>query len=126
AGGLGMAAIGGGRSPRDEGAPEDPPRVSLDDLLRRSDVVSIHLPLNDETRGLFNEERLAKMKPGSWLLNTSRGPIVEEGALVQALESGHLAGAGLDGFGGEPAVHPGLLASGRAVLMPHARSATHE
>ncbi|HKA37914.1 MAG TPA: D-glycerate dehydrogenase [Thermoanaerobaculia bacterium] len=123
---FGMTVIGCGRSPRDEGDPDDPPRVSLDDLLRRSDVVSIHLPLNDETRGLFNEERLAKMKPGSWLLNTSRGPIVEEGALVQALESGHLAGAGLDVFESEPAVHPGLLASGRAVLMPHAGSATQE
>src|SRR5262245_21137209 len=78
---FGMTVIGCGRSPRDEGDPDDPPLVSLDDLLRRSDIVSIHLPLSEETRGLFNEERLAKMKPGSWLLNTSRGPIVEEGAL---------------------------------------------
>jgi len=123
---FGMTVIGCGRSPRDEVDPDDPPRVSLDDLLRRSDVVSIHLPLNEETRGLFNEERLAKMKPGSWLLNTSRGPIVEEEALVQALESEHLAGAGLDVFESEPAVHPGLLASDRVVLMPHAGSATQE
>jgi glyoxylate reductase len=123
---FGMTVIGCGRSPRDEVDPDDPPRVSLDDLLRRSDVVSIHLPLNDETRGLFNGERLARMKPGSWLLNTSRGPIVEEEALVQALESDHLAGAGLDVFESEPAVHPGLLASDRVVLMPHAGSATQE
>jgi glyoxylate reductase len=123
---FGMTVIGCGRSPRDEVDPDDPPRVSLDDLLRRSDVVSIHLPLNDETRGLFNGERLARMKPGSWLLNTSRGPIVEEEALVQALESEHLAGAGLDVFESEPAVHPGLLASDRVVLMPHAGSATQE
>src|SRR5262249_40778598 len=123
---FGMTVIACGRSPRDEGDPDDPPRVSLDDLLRRCDVVSIHLPLNEETRGLFDESLLAKMKPGSWLLNTSRGPIVEEEALVRALASGHLAGAGLDVFESEPAVHPGLLESGRAVLMPHAGSATQE
>ena len=123
---FGMTVIGCGRSPRSEGDPDDPPRVSLDELLRRSDVVSIHLPLNEETRGLFNAERLSKMKPGSWLLNTSRGPIVEEAPLVRALESGQLAGAGLDVFESEPAVHPGLLASSRVVLMPHAGSATQE
>jgi len=123
---FGMTVLGCGRSPRDEGDPDDPPRVSFDDLLRRSDIVSIHLPLNDETRGLFDADRLSKMKTGSWLLNTSRGPIVEEAALVQALESGHLAGAGLDVFESEPSVHPGLLASDRVVLMPHAGSATLE
>ena len=123
---FGMTVLGCGRSPRDEADPDDPPRVSFDDLLRRCDIVSIHLPLNDETRGLFNAERLSKMKPGSWLLNTSRGPILEESALVGALESGQLAGAGLDVFESEPAVHPGLLASDRVVLMPHAGSATLE
>lgn len=123
---FGMTVIACGRSPRDEGDPDDPPRVSFEDLLRRSDVVSIHLPLNDETRGLFDDERLSKMKPGSWLLNTSRGPIVQEAALARALESGQLAGAGLDVFESEPAVHPGLLASDRVVLMPHAGSATQE
>src|SRR5262249_24942105 len=123
---FGMTVIGCGRSPRDEGDPDDPPRGSLDDPLRRSDGLSIHLPLNDPNPRPLHEERLAKMKPGSWLLNPSRGPIVEEGALVQALESGHLAGAGLDVFESEPALHPGLLASGRAVLMPHAGSATQE
>ena len=123
---FGMTVLGCGRSPRDEGDPDDPPRVSFDDLLRRCDIVSIHLPLNDETRGLFDFDRLSKMKPGSWLLNTSRGPIVEERALVRALENGHLAGAGLDVYESEPSVHPGLLASDRVVLMPHAGSATLE
>jgi glyoxylate reductase len=123
---FGMTVLACGRSPRDEGDPDDPPRVSFDDLLRRCDIVSIHLPLNEETRGLFDAERLSKMKPGSLLLNTSRGPIVEERALVGALERGHLAGAGLDVFESEPSVHPGLLASDRVVLMPHAGSATLE
>jgi len=123
---FGMTVLACGRSPREEGNPDDPPRVSFEDLLRRCDVVSIHLPLNEETRGLFDDETLAKMKPGSWLLNTSRGPIVEEAALARALASGHLAGAGLDVYQNEPAVHTGLLQSNRVILMPHAGSATIE
>ena len=123
---FGMTVLACGRSPREEGNPDDPPRVSFEDLLRRCDVVSIHLPLNEETRGLFDDETLAKMKPGSWLLNTSRGPIVEEAALARALASGHLAGAGLDVYQNEPAVHTGLLQSDRVILMPHAGSATIE
>lgn len=123
---FGMTVLACGRSPRDEGDPDDPPRVSFDDLLKRCDVVSIHLPLNEETRGLFDDETLAKMKPGGWLLNTSRGSIVEEAALARALASGRLAGAGLDVYQNEPAVHAGLLESDRVILMPHAGSATIE
>jgi len=123
---FGMTVLACGRSPREEGNPDDPPRVSFEDLLRRCDVVSIHLPLNEETHGLFDDETLAKMKPGSWLLNTSRGPIVEEAALARALAAGHLAGAGLDVYQNEPAVHTGLLQSNRVILMPHAGSATIE
>ena len=123
---FGMTVIACGRSPRDERDPDDPPRVSFEDLLRRSDVVSIHLPLNDETRGLFDDETFAKMKPGSWLLNTSRGPIVSEAALARALATGQAGGAGLDVFENEPAVHPELLRSDRVVLMPHVGSATVE
>ncbi len=123
---FGMTVIACGRSPRDEGDPDDPPRVSFEDLLRRCDVVSIHLPLNEETRRLFNDETFARMKPGSYLLNTSRGSIVDEGALARALERGPLAGAGLDVYEKEPEVTPALLESDRVVLMPHAGSATHE
>jgi glyoxylate reductase len=123
---FGMTVIACGRSPRDENDPDDPPRVSFEDLLRRSDVISIHLPLNEETRGLFDDEILSRMKPGSWLLNTSRGPILQEAALARSLELGHLGGAGLDVFENEPAVHAGLVASDRVVLMPHAGSATQE
>ena len=123
---FGMTVIACGRSPRDEDDPDDPPRVSFDELLRRSDVVSIHLPLNEETRHLFGAETFAKMKAGSWLLNTSRGAIVDEAALARALAEGLPAGAGLDVFENEPGVTEALLESNRVVLTPHVGSATHE
>jgi glyoxylate reductase len=123
---FGMTVIACGRSPRDEDDPDDPPRVSFDELLRRSDVVSIHLPLNEETRHLFGAETFAKMKAGSWLLNTSRGAIVDEAALARALAEGQPAGAGLDVFENEPGVTAALLESDRVVLTPHVGSATHE
>jgi len=123
---FGMQVIAFGRSPRDDGDPDDPTRVSFDELLHRADVISIHLPLNDETRHLFGAETLAKMKPGSLLINTARGAIVDETALIRALDSGPVAGAGLDVFEFEPAITPGLLDENRVVLMPHAGSATVE
>jgi glyoxylate reductase len=123
---FGMSVIAFGRSPRDEGDPDDPSRVSFEELLRRSDVVSIHLPLTEETRRLFRIETFAKMKPGSYLLNTARGQIVDEVALIRAIDSGQVAGAGLDVFENEPGITPGLLDEDRVVLMPHAGSATLE
>jgi len=99
--------------------------VPLDDLLERSDVVTLHCPLNVETRHLMNAQRLARMKRGAILINTSRGPVVDEAALVAALESGRLGGAGLDVFENEPTVHPGLLGRDDVVLLPHLGSATH-
>jgi glyoxylate reductase len=98
--------------------------VSLDQLLARSDVVSIHCPLTAETRGLVDARALAAMKPGAILVNTARGAIVDEAALADALERGHLGGAGLDVFDGEPEIHPRLLAAPRLVLAPHLGSAT--
>lgn len=124
--GFGMTVVAAGRSPRDENDPDDPPRVSFEELLRRADVVSLHLPLNDETRALFDRETLLRMKPGSFLLNTARGGLVDEPALIASLESGHLGGAGLDVYENEPAVLPALLDNDRVVLMPHAGSATVE
>jgi glyoxylate reductase len=123
---FGMSVIATGRTPRDESDPDDPPRVSLEELLRRADVVSIHLPLNEETRRLFDRQTLARMKPGAYLLNTARGPIVDESALVEAIESGHLGGAGLDVYENEPGLTPSLRDCDRVVLMPHAGSATLE
>jgi glyoxylate reductase len=123
---FGMTVIAFGRSPRDESNPDDPPRVSFDDLLRRSDVISLHLPLNAETRHMFDASTFSRMKPGSFFLNTSRGGLMDEAALVRALDDGPLAGAGLDVYENEPAITPGLRDHDRAVLMPHAGSATVE
>jgi glyoxylate reductase len=96
----------------------------LDTLVSESDVVSIHVPRSQETLGLFGAERLSRMPRGSVLVNTARGGIIDEDALVDALTSGHLAGAGLDVFDGEPNVSPRLLAAPRLTLLPHIGSAT--
>jgi len=97
--------------------------AALDDLLVASDCVSIHCPLTPGTRRLFDADRLARMKPGSVLVNTARGAIVDEAALAHALEAGPLAAAGLDVFEDEPRVHPSLLARPNVVLAPHIGSA---
>ena len=96
----------------------------LDDLLRRSDVVSLHVPLRDETRGLIDARRLGLMKRSAVLVNTARGPVVDEQALAVALEDGTIFAAGIDVYEREPAVHPRLLAAPHAVLLPHIGSAT--
>lgn len=100
--------------------------ASLDEVLARSDVVSLHCPATPETRHLMNAERLGMMRQGSFLINTARGDVVDEAALVQALKSGHLAGAGLDVFEKEPAVSPELLSMENVTLLPHLGSATRE
>ncbi|MBS2039622.1 D-glycerate dehydrogenase [bacterium] len=97
---------------------------SLERVLRESDVVSLHLPLTSDTRHLLNAERLSWMKPGAYLINTSRGPLVDEAALGEALNGGRLAGAALDVFEREPEVHPSILESPRVLLTPHIASAT--
>jgi glyoxylate reductase len=96
---------------------------SLDDLLAASDFVSIHVPLTADTRHLFDAARLARMKRGSVLVNTARGPIVDEPALAHALANGPLAAAGLDVFEDEPRVHASLLSCSNVVLAPHIGSA---
>ena len=99
-------------------------RVTFEELLARADAITLHVPLGPETRHLIDAAALARMKPTAILVNTSRGACVDEAALAAALERGAIAGAGLDVFEEEPAVHPGLLASPRAVLAPHLGSAT--
>lgn len=98
--------------------------VDLETLLAESDFLSIHCPLDDSTKHLIGEKELAQMKPSAVLVNTARGPIVDEAALVKALESGQIAGAGLDVFEEEPAIFPGLVDLPNTVLLPHLGSAT--
>jgi len=97
---------------------------TLDELLERSDIVSLHVPLSETTRHLIGATQLARMKSTAVLINTARGPVVDEDALVDALESGSLYAAGLDVFDGEPKVNPRLLAAPRTTLLPHIGSAT--
>lgn len=115
---------------RDEPAPDDAgaaERVDdLDELLARSNVLSLHCPLTPETRGLLDGRRLELLPRGAIVVNTSRGEVVDEEALARALESGRLAGAGLDVYEREPAVHPDLLGRSDVVLLPHVGSATTE
>jgi glyoxylate reductase len=100
--------------------------MSLDELLVSSDVISIHTPATAETRNLFDRRTLARMKRSALLINTARGSIVDEDALVWALTERLIAGAALDVFQKEPAVHPGLLPLENVVLSPHLGSATRE
>jgi glyoxylate reductase len=96
----------------------------LDELLTRADAVSLHVPLTAETRGMIDARRLALMGAHAVLVNTARGPVVDEPALADALERGVIFGAGLDVYEREPDVHPALLAAPHAVLLPHVGSAT--
>jgi glyoxylate reductase len=100
--------------------------VPLERLLGESDFISLHVPLLPSTRHLINADSLAKMKPTAYLINTTRGPVVDEAALVEALASGRIAGAGLDVYEQEPKVHPGLLPLKNVVLAPHIGSASVE
>lgn len=97
----------------------------LEAMLGEADFVSLHVPLNAETRGMFNAEKFLKMKRGAFLINTARGPVVNEEDLVRALEKGVIAGAGLDVFEREPVIHPGLQRA-NVVLAPHVGSASVE
>lgn len=99
---------------------------SVDDLLPRVDIVSVHVPLLPSTEHLINAARLALMKQGAYLINTSRGPVVDEAALVEVLKKGSIRGAGLDVFEHEPALTPGLKELHNAVITPHVASATDE
>jgi len=101
-------------------------RVDLGTLLRESDFVTLHTPLLAETRHLINAASLKTTKKTAYLINASRGPVVDEAALALALKDGLIAGAGLDVFENEPAVHPGLLGLPNVVLAPHIGSASHD
>jgi glyoxylate reductase len=100
--------------------------MSLDKLLNTSDIVSIHVPLSPETRHLIDQKAIARMKRSAYLINTSRGPVVDEAALAWALQQRLLAGAALDVYEHEPIVHPDLLALENVLLVPHLGSGTTE
>ncbi|WET77840.1 D-glycerate dehydrogenase [Amycolatopsis sp. QT-25] len=126
--GFGMRIVYSGRSR----AAEDVEKalgakyLPFGELLESSDVVSLHCPLTPETRHLIDAAALGSMKPGAYLINTTRGPVVHEAALADALEAGEIAGAGLDVFEAEPDVEPRLLDRENVVLSPHLGSATVE
>ncbi len=101
-------------------------RMSLDQLLATSDVVTLHAPLTPETRHLINQASLARMRRSACLINTSRGPVVDEAALAWALRERVIAAAGLDVYENEPAIHPDLAGLENVVLLPHLGSATTE
>jgi glyoxylate reductase len=101
-------------------------RPELDPLLSESDIVSVHVPLTADTHHLIGARELALMKPGSYLVNTSRGPVLDESALVESLRGGHLGGAGLDVYEREPELAAGLTGLDNVVLLPHLGSATVE
>jgi glyoxylate reductase len=119
---FGMSIVYTGRSKQDT----DAEFVSFEELLARADVVSLHCPLTPETRHLVGAAALRAMKPGAYLVNTTRGPVVDEAALADALEAGEIAGAALDVFEKEPEVEPRLLDRDDVVLSPHLGSATVE
>ncbi len=122
--GIGMQVIAYNRTPRPEAGVK---LVDLDTLLEKSDMVTLHLTLGDETRGLLDRKRIARMKPGVILVNTARGALVEEAALIEALQSGHIRHAGLDVFHTEPLKpdHP-LARMANVTLTAHAAFRTLE
>ncbi|MBS1843487.1 MAG: D-glycerate dehydrogenase [Actinobacteria bacterium] len=122
--GLEVAYFGRRESPHE--AELEATRLDLDELLATSDVISLHTPLTPETQHLIGARELALMKPTATLVNTARGAVVDEEALVEALREGRIAGAGLDVYEDEPSVNPGLLELENVVLLPHIGSATVE
>ena len=120
---FGMRVAYATRTPADiPGATHMP----LDRLLASSDVVSLHCPMTPETRHLIDQKALTKMKRSAYLINTSRGPVVDEGALAWALKERLIAGAALDVYEKEPEIHPGLMTLENVLLIPHLASATTE
>ncbi len=126
--GFGMRVLYNQRTPLPDGAddPAGAEHVPLDELLARSDVVSLHCPATPETHHLIDARRLALMQESAILVNTARGDVVDEAALAAALAAREIAAAGLDVYEREPAVHPALLELDNVVLLPHLGSATRQ
>ncbi len=126
--GFGMPVLYHNRSKVEAGVEEAlaATYVSMNELLERSDFITVHVPLDDVTRAVIGSAELARMRPGTILINTARGPVLDTDAVIAALESGHLGGVGLDVFDNEPAVDSRLLSFENAVLLPHIGSASTE
>ena len=123
----GLKIIYHNKRPYEEGLIDFPGSyVSFEELLRRSDFISVHAPLAKETRHRFTIDEFRKMKKGAYFVNTARGLLVKEADLVQALKEGWIAGAGLDVYEFEPEVNPDLMKLDNVVLLPHIGSAAKE
>jgi len=124
---FGCKVLGYNRAKKDEFEKLGGTYCSLEDLLKDTDIVSLHLALNGETKHIMNAERIGRMKPSAYLINTARGGLIDEAALAKALNDGKLAGAGLDVFGSEPPSQDNpLLTAKNTVLTPHLGYKTHE
>ncbi|OAP60736.1 hypothetical protein AYL99_05738 [Fonsecaea erecta] len=123
---FGMTVIYHNRRELDASLADGAEYVSFEELLKRSDVLSLNLPLNPKTRHTLSTEQFQLMKPSAIIVNTARGAVVDEVALVHALDRGLIAGAGLDVYEDEPRVHPGLLDNDKVVLLPHMGTWTSE
>lgn len=124
--GMSIAYTARHDAPADVTGPLGARRLPLAELLESSDVVSLHCPLTPQTHHLVDAAALRSMKPTAHLVNTARGPVVDEAALVAALDAGEIRGAALDVFEAEPAVHPGLLGRDDVLITPHLGSATEQ
>jgi D-3-phosphoglycerate dehydrogenase len=113
-------------SPAQEEAAGNAKYVSFEELLATSDVLSLNLPLNPKTRHIISHAEFAKMKDGVVIVNTARGAVMDEAALVEALDNGKVASAGLDVYEDEPNVHPGLIRNENVLLIPHLGTHTYE
>ncbi len=100
--------------------------VTFEEILKTSDYISLHTPLDDSTYHLLDEKALSFAKKGVFIINTARGPVIDEEAMVQYLENGHIGGVGLDVFEKEPTIHEGLKGKDNVVIVPHIGTATHE
>lgn len=121
---MGMRVLYTARSPKPERDALGDERVSLKTLMAQSDFVSLHCPSTPETRGMISREMIALMKPSAYLINTARGPVVDEEALIDALRENRIAGAALDVYTGEPHVNPSFFALENVLLTPHVGSNT--
>lgn len=121
---MGMKVLFTSRTPKPEREAVGDVRVSLEELMSSSDFISLHCPHTPETRGIISEKMIQLMKPTAFLINTARGPVVDEEALISALREKRIAGAGLDVYSGEPHVNPAFFELDNVLLTPHVGSNT--